>query len=806
MALEPRDSKRTWEVVLQVATVAAAVTAVFQQNDGLRAGAALVAGVLLVTVAWVAMRRHRPRRRRLTRRQLRIIRAYHEEVVNEIMQELPLPAPDTEKKLALKVSAKSAYVPVPYKAFPSGSYRTMHRRQLHPQPTDAVDMLVDLMNKRQSAIIVGDPGSGKTLLAAMTFAQMADAFRTTRGHSIVPLFIRLNTANMQGKAESSGQAIANLVPDALKDLGPHTLERLLDKGRACIILDGLDELPTTKAPRDAGPRMPDELAFILEKSTIVTCREAFHSLYVDTDRIAANLGVEIELLPLTSDQVVPFVQQYCNSYGHPELANNILAIFAHNASVAETLSRPLMLRMTVDVLSFELDQGESRAVERTLLTGSDFLNAQIYEQYVASWMIREHRKANHPSFTPFQKLALVEAIAWQIFCNPARTDAGYGSFEVVDLTIDNPTLLATVDKWIRDHANSLPRVDRFHVVAEIEERTFLIVSQRGDTYRFAHKSFFEYMVARHVYNELAQQGADVADLVTLMCMPFPDEIIDFIRELLHWSKTPEETTIRRHNVEQSLLSVVQAGHQPDDPLMARQQAANLLPIVATPATRQYLRQVVVSDDHPFIRRAIAVGEALHDQDPEFLDAFVASLDTDERSRTFHMGYNRIYYGDQPLSKTIFEDDGSPECSRFFRACIRHLQLDQYRYIRTMALATIRLMLNDPSRRSLLIEQERAGLLLVKQICERPDPELGVTYERERTALASCIDDALAGSSHAAEVNERDLASSLDQSCLESVGKTTSDGIVADDKEPGDPAQSNIKTINIEDTSPGFSQD
>ena len=102
------------------------------------------------------------------------------------------------------------------------------------------------------------------------------------------------------------------------------------------------------------------------------------------------------------------------------------------------------------------------------------------------------------------------------------------------------------------------------------------------------------------------------------------------------------------------------------------QAANLLPIVATPRTREYLRGIVASEGHPFIRRAIAVGEALHHQNPEFLDAFVASLDTDERARSFHMGYNRIYYGDQPLSRTNFEDDGQPECTRFFRACIRHM--------------------------------------------------------------------------------------------------------------------------------------
>jgi len=302
----------------------------------------------------------------------------------------------------------------------------------------------------------------------------------------------------------------------------------------------------------------------------------------------------------------------------------------------------------------------------------------------------------------------------------------------------------------------LPRANRSNVVAEIEERTFLIVTEQSDTYRFAHKSFFEYMVAKHVYNELAQNDARASALVELMCMPFPDEIIDFLRELLHQCRTPEETPQRRRNVERSLLVVLEAGAGDPDALMARQQAANLLPIVATHATRQYLRQVATSDDHPFIRRAIAVGEALHHQDPEFLNEFVSSLDTDERARNFHMGYNRIYYGDQPLSKTLFEDDGSPVCSRFFRACIRHLELDRYRYIRTMALATIRLMLNDPLRRAELVSQETERLKRVRQICEDPDPALGLVYERERIALAACIDEIMSDQEPAEAVKEENV--------------------------------------------------
>jgi NACHT domain len=766
MAAEPKGSTQPWEVLLNVIAAIAAVIAVFQQGNGVRLGSGLVAGAFLVLAWFTTARRIRRRRIHLTWRERRIANSYFDNVVADILKELPeLPGPANDALLASRISSQSAYVPVPYRAFSSGAYRTMTRRDLEERPTDPVDMLLRLLKDQQSAVVLGDPGSGKTLLAALTFARLADTYRSSRGRTLLPLFVRLNAVFARGSSPDS-QTIVDYLPQSLNDLNVNTIERMLDSGRACILLDGLDELPTNHAPSQSTSQIPENLVSMLEKTTIVTCREAFHNLYIDADRVASHLGIEIELLPLTYEgQVVPFVRQYSATSGRPELADIILNTLSQNKALAETLSRPLMLRMTMDVLAQEMASDDKLITQRLLLTGSDYLNAQIYEEYVRSWIVRETRKDSRHHLQAHQKLELVETIAWQIFCNPARTDTGYGSFESLDLTIDEPTLVVTVSSWLKSRTDLSRQFSRGAVIAEIEERTFLIVSDRGETYRFAHKSFFEYMVARYVYNQLAQRTTDVTKLFTLLSMPFPDEIIDFIRELLHWSKTEFEISARRHNVEQSLLQVVRQGGQSDDSLMARQQAANLLPIVATPRTREYLRSIVVSEDHPFIRRAMAVGEALHHQNPEFLDTFVASLDGDERARSFHMGYNRIYYGDQPLSRTVFEDDGQPECTRFFRACIRHLRLDRYRYLRTMALATIKFMLADPARRALLLDQESEGLHWVREVCDQPDEQLGPVYAHEQAALAIAIDSAFASQTASKTSKGSDGNPDLDQGRL-----------------------------------------
>lgn len=801
------DSSRRIDVGVAVAVAgsAASIVAVFQQNDGLKIGLGLVGGALVTAGVIFGVRRLSLHRSRLSKRHQRILAEYHGAVVSDFLKELPLPGNDENVGLAAQIRTKSAYVPVPYRAYASSFSKPLARRELPEHPSDPVTLLLMLARTGESALILGAPGSGKTLAGALTFATLADEFKLSRGKGPVPILLRLSTITLSEGVASRNMSIADFVPRSLEvQLGRDGLDRLMDTGRVRLILDGLDELPSGASSRRRSPTpMPEELAFLLGSPTITTCREAFHSLYVDTDRIAASLGGEMELQPLTYEgQAVPFVHEYCEALGAPSFVEPILEILEFNHSMADTLSRPLMLRMIVDVLHYELQNDNARAAQRLLLTGSDYLNARIYEQYVMTWLSREQRKESRPVLNRFQKLSLIELIAWQIFCNPGKTDAGYGSFELFDLTIARRDLVATVASWVRSESRPAARIEGSGVLEEVTERTFLIVSERGNVYRFAHKSFFEYLVARYAYNRLADYATAETDVVGLLSRPFPDEVIDFLRELLHWSKTSDEDPSRRQAVARALVSVVREEAGRPSSLMARQQAANLLPIVATPSIQNYLVEVVTSDDHPFIRRAIAVGEALHHQDSRYMDLFVDSLDTDDRARSFHMGYNRIYYGDQPLSSTDFEDDGRVECSRFFRACLRHLTLDRYRYIRSMALATIRIMLDDPARQAFLVNYELSGLQQVRQICRQAQPELGSAYERERKSLGERLDRVL---QRAPDVGDAIPASESGTRLVEA-GANFIDGPGATGDEDGrNPAQVDGSPLSVDDAGAGFAQ-
>lgn len=682
---------------------------------------------------------------RLGRARRRDLRDHFARTVADFERELPLPTADRGAPFRRLLCDTAAYIALPYEAVEVGPAREFPERQIAGTPVDPVDFLLGRIARGGSAIVVGDPGSGKTLVAALTFATLADEYVRTRGRTVLPVFIRLNSLDGTDRHEPGEplDRILALLPEPLRSLGAGRVRLLLDHGRIAFVLDGLDELPSTLGSSRVSRRMLAGLDQLLAQPSLVTCREAFHDLYVDTDGGFRGIGVEVRLLPFGyHQQVIPFVQKYCETSLRPQLCATTLDVLRSNERLSETLSRPLMLRMTIDVLVYELDQDENFA-SRVLLTGSDHTSAEIYERYILSWIRREHRKADRPVLRPLEKVSLVESIAWKIFGNPVKRDAGYGSFELTDLLIDREDLVAVAGQWMDRQPPGLAAGWTLGaIVTELENRTFLIMSERADTYRFAHKSFFEYLLARHVHNGLSRGGSTEAGVLELLGPPLPDEVIDFLRELLHWSRVRTDEANGRENAEAALLGVLRDGEHSDRTMMARQQAANLLPIVATARTRHYLRTEIAPTQHPFIRRAIAVGEALHHADASLLNDFVTEMQVDPTARSFHMGYNRIYYGDQPLSSTDFTDDGAADCSRFFRACVRHVELDSYRHLRTMALATVRLMLLEPARRALLCEREEPALLRLRAACAVPDDALGAAYDRERRALAEQIDRVL----------------------------------------------------------------
>ncbi|HEU5269521.1 MAG TPA: hypothetical protein VFU36_06310, partial [Jatrophihabitans sp.] len=639
-------------------------------------GSLLVAATLIGILIWHL--RHRAPTGRLSSHERKLVASYLASAMDDILRALPLPSTphDQYRSYRGRLAAKAAYIPAPF-IFREKSPKWQR------QPTTGrgdASLLCEARAARScSTIILGDAGTGKSLIAALAFATLADKFLQSNQSRDIPVFLRLNLmATTSGHEYSADDFPLEVLPPKLRLLGDERLTSLIRADALVLVLDGLDELGISGAPRHHIGRLPPILLPLLHRRRfVITCRDAFHKLYVDTDRLSAQIDAEITLRPFDYEaHVIPFVQEYCRANNASYIAQQVLDIVSSHPVFLEILSRPLMLAMSVDVLCEQIKtSGAEVAAQALKLTGSDYLGAQIYEWYVEKWIGRELAKGAVQSLPAELMLGVVGHTAWAIFTNPTRVDTGYGAFDIQDLLISYANLEHTGADWLQHHPGANAQTDLPTLITCVTERTFLIVNHGGESYRFVHKSFFEYMLARHVHSRLADPHYSQIAPADLLSSPLPDEVIDFLRELLH--RSVAEAGAERAQAESTLLAVVQQTAGEPSKLMARQQAANLLPIVANGPTHALLNEMVSSDaEHPFVKRAIGVGYALHHANSRLLDHFVQSMDTDADALDFHMGYNRIYYGDQPLSRTDFRDDLGEHSTRFFRACVRHLQLDQ----------------------------------------------------------------------------------------------------------------------------------
>src|SRR5262249_28308964 len=129
--------------------------------------------------------------------------------------------------------------------------------------------------------------------------------------------------------------------------------------------------------------------------------------------------------------------------------------------------------------------------------------ADLYEQFVLTWLIRDQARTNHINVGTHDKLSVLGFIAWRIFCTSFNSKAEYGHFLVADLCTTRSELTEEVEVWARRYDPKVANFSTHELYTVLTERTLLVPIDEGTHFRFAHKSFFEYMLARHVCTVLA---------------------------------------------------------------------------------------------------------------------------------------------------------------------------------------------------------------------------------------------------------------------------------------------------------------
>ena len=228
--------------------------------------------------------------------------------------------------------------------------------------------------------------------------------------------------------------------------------------------------------------------------------------------------------------------------GADDSASSALRRISKLYPLQEFVRRPLLLSMVVSTLD-EFDQD------------ARISKAEVFEKYLARWLEQTRYQGDPEVFSPPQKEALAEALAEQLWrseraaCSPMELEHTTRAVLLGELPGDIPPDAA---------------------ILEVFGGSFF-VREGADRFRFAHKSFLEFFLARSLVRTLPERPVEA-----LTTRPITQEVAAFVGELLRRDGEP-----KRSLTYQSLRSWLTVGRRasaatPEAVALTAPAAANAL--------------------------------------------------------------------------------------------------------------------------------------------------------------------------------------------------------------------------------------
>ena len=385
-------------------------------------------------------------------------------------------------------------------------------------------------------IIDGGPGSGKsTLLKAYGVSLLDKRSAVGRGRRLVPFLVQLRKlASFLGEDKGIVDYLIReiLVAGASMsaDQARHFLEYTLRRGRAVVMLDGLDEVPAERYQAvleavfrfkgDSNPDCPTSQARLL-----LTCRRQ-NFLAVRDDWVPAFEARECSLAPLRNSEIFSYLDKLRRKFRPPNNPESYLQ--AVRASGTLELHRtPLILAMSVGLYTrkqfFEIPSSIAE-LYRTMIR--EMLDRHSFKRDPGGKALRFEVDDKYRFLREFSLRA-------------AERLGHIGDFSKADLVAFARQLAPDLDaSAVRDPDGMVEEIlDRAGLLSDVGEKA---------TWVFAHRSIQEFLAAEELRSQpdghkrlLAKAGDhEWRQVAQFYCAGQEQrQIDDFLRELA--SRNPE---------------------------------------------------------------------------------------------------------------------------------------------------------------------------------------------------------------------------------------------------------------------------
>ncbi|WP_433935863.1 pentapeptide repeat-containing protein [Sorangium cellulosum] len=361
-----------------------------------------------------------------------------------------------------------------------------------------------LSSSDQTALVLGEFGLGKsTALAA--WADRRWKYR----EKPLPLLV-----NLAGASPSADAAQLLLQAARIDDIPENRAAlRLLVQHRLVVpCFDGFDEMATRLEAAELAGRLSGLLE-IAEGGgkVIVSSRDNYfptmaHLTTTTESALAQALGVSAGIRrfvvqPFTDAQVRDLVRQIRGEGGAEAALSRIAGIY----DLKDLVHRPLLLGMVLATLD-------------ELSSGAKVGRADLYEAYLKRWLDNT-RKDDPECFSDEQKKEFAEALAEQLW----RSGKPTCTWQELQRSV-RARLFPLLPEGMPPGAAFL----------EIQGGAFF-VHEGEDGYRFAHKSFLEYFLARALVATLPERPEEA-----LRTKPLTREVTAFVGDILRSEGEPRQ--------------------------------------------------------------------------------------------------------------------------------------------------------------------------------------------------------------------------------------------------------------------------
>ena len=359
-------------------------------------------------------------------------------------------------------------------------------------------------------VVLGDPGSGKsTLLRFLALAGFSKSLQKrykAESDDRLPILITLRRYADELKSQKNKSLIDYIQESIqgdfnLKNADFDFFEYYLESGKAILLFDGLDELPSSQFKKDVRDRIRTLITTYPGNTTVVTSRIVG---YDNPFRFDEKEFVHQRLTHLQLPEIEQFVKDWYrvrieNKQERDANVNDLIRILRDEAYIAirELAQNPLLLTIVALVHRIDAVLPDERIV----------LYQKCTETLLNSWHTWKYRdtEVRNRGKVERRNRRRMEAIAYWMHCLSGGTETNQRA--VVPYADLRKFLTEHIDKTekIRDRDND-PEDLADEFLEFVKKRAGLLI-EIGDTqYSFVHLTFQEYLTASHIISSNEKEG------------------------------------------------------------------------------------------------------------------------------------------------------------------------------------------------------------------------------------------------------------------------------------------------------------